>query len=59
MNKKTTIVAMITGTTSSFIVVWPIALLIAFATGFCGVIGQYLAKFMIKKLEKRKRYKFK
>lgn len=59
MDNKTTLAAIITGTGSSFVVVWPIALLIAFATGFCGVLGQYLAKSIIKIIERRKRYKFK
>lgn len=53
---KLTLLSMGAGTGSAFFVAVPIALIIAFATGFLGVMGQHLAKWIIKKIQKSKFY---
>lgn len=52
--KKITLWSIFAGTGASFLVAVPLALLIAFATGFMGVMGQYLAKWIIKKIDNKK-----
>ncbi len=52
--KKITLCSILTGTGASFLVAVPMALLIAFATGFLGVMGQYLGKWIIRKFDGKK-----
>lgn len=54
--KKITILSMIFGTSSTLVVAFPVALLIAFLTGFVGVLGQYAAKYLIRKFNNRKKH---
>lgn len=53
---KVTLLSIGVGTGSTLFVAVPVALLIAFATGFMGVMGQHLAKWVIKKIQKNKYY---
>lgn len=52
--KRITAISILAGTGSSLVVAVPVALLIAFATGFMGVMGQWLAKWILKKCQKSK-----
>jgi hypothetical protein len=52
--KKITLLSMLFGTGSCFVVAVPVALLIAFLTGFVGVLGQHAAKYLIKRFNNRK-----
>jgi hypothetical protein len=52
--KKITVLSMVFGSGSCLVVAFPVALLIAFLTGFVGVLGQHFAKYLIKRFNNKK-----